>query len=338
MPAKLLIDIATMNWAYTMLLEPGKAYTFGSAKGNVVSLPSHVAADHHAVLNYLDTWVLEDLGSDAGTFINGQRIATAQPLRDRDILKIGTCEAVYQDPEAKAEAEALRRVAVQQQSHLKNVVDQAERSGILRAEDLRKAVQPQVTPVPDMPKEAASSESSLPGFAAETADLVWVAQTLAAIVQEVLANPVSRDEAYALMLRHLRTAISADNGFVMIPDGTNMRWIIRAWVGDSAGWTDYEKTHPLPLTVTNRAYRMSTIVSNALAGSPSQQADEEPITSRSMEQLQVSSYIAVPLVEKTQKRGVLYFDTRSKDRKFRPRDVQLLQMAGSVILQIEAMK
>jgi pSer/pThr/pTyr-binding forkhead associated (FHA) protein len=303
MPAKLLIDIPTMNWAYTVLLEPGQEYSFGSAKGNFVSLPSYVASERHALITWHDAWLVEDLGSKLGTFVNNEPVTSPRPLTDKDILKIGTCEAVFQNPEAKAgqaELEHTKRVAAEQQSHLQNVL-----------------------------KPAA-------GQAGEPSDMVWVAQTLASIVQEVSANPGSRDEAYAVMLRHLREAIQADNGFVMIPDNLNMRWIIRAWVGDSSQWTQYEKSHPLPLTVTNRAYRMMQVVSNAL-GDAKTPSDDQPITSMSLEQLQVSSYIAVPLLEKGQKKGVLYFDTRAKDRKFRQRDVQLLEMAGTVILQIEAM-
>src|SRR5437868_106597 len=112
MPAKLLIDIPTMNWAYTVLLEQEREYSFGSAKGSSVTLPSHVASENHAVVRFNTGWVVQDCGSKAGTYVNGQAVAEARPLRDRDILKIGTCEVVFQNPEiaaGKAEVDHTRR-------------------------------------------------------------------------------------------------------------------------------------------------------------------------------------------------------------------------------------
>ncbi len=332
MAAKLLIDIPTMNWAYTVLLDSQREYSFGTSRSNSFLLPPGSGSERHAILVWRNDWVLEDCGSEAGISVN--RLPTSScALKDQDIIKVGPCEAVYQNPEAaagKQEQQFAHRVAETHQSALQNVVDRAH-AGNVGLNELQTALGGRATE-PDASTDApAPSQRSADVRTSE--DLVWVAQQLAAIMSSVLKNPAGRDETYGLMLQHLRDVIGADNGFVMIPDQSNMRWIIRAWVGDSDTWTQYERTHPLPLTVTNRAYRTMAVVSNAFGESV--RSDDEPLNSVSLQQLNVSSYIAVPLLEGQQRRGVLYFDTRNKDRKFRTRDIKLLELVGDCILEIE---
>lgn len=54
-----------------------------------------------------------------------------------------------------------------------------------------------------------------------------------------------------------------------------------------------------------------------------------------MQLMYVQSCVAVPLVRGDKRRGVLYFDTRKTIKMFEPREVRLLQQAGSYILEIE---
>jgi hypothetical protein len=338
--AKMLIDIPSMNWAYTVLLEKGQSYTFGTTKANSFPLPAGTAADQHARVSHDGSWLIEDCGSSMGTYVNGNRIEK-HPLKNQDLVRIGTCEAVFQNREEAAAAnpewEQTHRVAEEHRKNLEAVASKAG-SGQMNTQEMERAVigrnigagfAPQsVTPSMNAPivrgKEAGPIDAQ---------DMIWVVQKLSSIMSAVLLNPAGRDETYHLLLTHLRDAIVADNGFVVIPDQIGTKWNVRAWVGDNKGWTQYEKDHPLPMTVTNRAYRTMTVVSNAIAGSSS-----EPINSFSLQQLNVSSYIAIPLLDNGQRRGVMYFDTRDAKKKFTARDVRLLELAGNFILEIEALK
>lgn len=339
MAAKMLIDIPSMNWAYTVLLEKGKPYTFGTAKANSFPLPPGSAAEQHAKVEHRDAWMLEDCGSDIGTYVNGQRVEK-HPLKNQDQVRIGTCEAVFQNREEVAEKkewEQTHRVAQEHRKKLEDVASKAG-SGQLNPQELERAVgarsigaglAPQmVTPSMNTPIVRGKEPGPI-----DAQDMIWVVQKLSSIMSGVLLHPGGRDETYHLLMTHLRDAIAADNGFVVMPDQMGTKWNVRAWVGDNSGWTQYEKEHPLPMTVTNRAYRTMTVVSNAIAGSST-----EPINSFSLQQLNVSSYVAVPLVDNGQRRGVMYFDTRDSRKKFAARDVRLLELAGNFILEIEALK
>nr|ACS83699.1 hypothetical protein WISOIL_0010 [uncultured bacterium AOCefta2] len=324
MTAKLRIDIPSMNWAYTILLDPFLQYSLGTDKDNVIPLPPGTAEAHHALIAYRAGWVIEDLGSGKGTLVNDGIIALDR-LKHRDVITIGECRVSFQNPSEEAgvaEKEHTQRVAEERQAAFQNVVTRAE-AGQAKFAELEKALYADnVVPIPLTQKpEAKTPVVGIP-------DMIWAAQKLAAIMSEVVSKPGGREEAYAMMLGQLRDAIKADNGFVAIP--SESRWHIRAWVGESNAWTQYEQEHPLPLTVTNRALQTKKVVSNALEG-----AAEEPIASLSLKQLRVSSYIAVPFGAEAGKRGVLYFDTRKNNAKFAVRDVKLLELAGGCILQIE---
>jgi predicted component of type VI protein secretion system len=92
---------------------PGKAYTLSKSEivigrdvsADVVINTAEVSRRH--VRLYLDggVYIVEDLGSTNGTFINGQRLTTPVPLRSGDIIMLGEAatleyEATQYDPNA----------------------------------------------------------------------------------------------------------------------------------------------------------------------------------------------------------------------------------------------
>jgi len=85
------------------ILSGGRAHAVEPIKGAVASIGRHPTcqirldaerdtevASRHAVVQQKDgVWVLRDLGSMQGTYLNGQRIAEEQPLNDGDLLRLG---------------------------------------------------------------------------------------------------------------------------------------------------------------------------------------------------------------------------------------------------------
>lgn len=49
----------------------------------------YVSTRHARIVLGKGTWMVEDLGSTNGTFVNNERISTATPLRPEDSLRIG---------------------------------------------------------------------------------------------------------------------------------------------------------------------------------------------------------------------------------------------------------
>ena len=64
--------------------------TIGSATDNRIILSDPNVSSHHAALSWQSgTYVLQDLGSTDGTYVNEWRIATPQPLYDGDVIRVG---------------------------------------------------------------------------------------------------------------------------------------------------------------------------------------------------------------------------------------------------------
>ena len=69
---------------------------------NVV-LPDHLVSRQHAEIRRESFgYVVRDLGSSNGTFVNGQRLSAdeSRPLRDGDTLRLGSSELQFHDPSA----------------------------------------------------------------------------------------------------------------------------------------------------------------------------------------------------------------------------------------------
>ena len=71
--------------------------SIGRGETNDIALPSDPTVSHlHAVIvRYHGGWCLRDVGSANGTYLNGQRLLTEQPLRPDDEIRIGAARIVF---------------------------------------------------------------------------------------------------------------------------------------------------------------------------------------------------------------------------------------------------
>ncbi len=78
----------------------GSPERMGRESSNSIIIPDINASRVHAEIRCEPTgaWVITDLGSLNGVFVNGRRIKSA-PLRDADMIRIGTTELEFQDLE-----------------------------------------------------------------------------------------------------------------------------------------------------------------------------------------------------------------------------------------------
>ncbi len=92
-PASARLIDTTANRTYT--LNAGRN-TIGRESRNDVSVPDINASRTHAeiTLNGQGMWVVTDLGSTNGTYVNGRAIAS-QPLNNGDHISIGTTDLVF---------------------------------------------------------------------------------------------------------------------------------------------------------------------------------------------------------------------------------------------------
>jgi FHA domain len=82
--------------------EPGMAYELGNGatlgRGDVaIKLDDPFASSHHArIFREGPVFVIEDLGSTNGTYLNDEQLNGPQPLHPGDRIRIGDCEFSYQ--------------------------------------------------------------------------------------------------------------------------------------------------------------------------------------------------------------------------------------------------
>jgi predicted component of type VI protein secretion system len=77
---------------------PGDKVRIGRHPDNEVQIDSMAVSRHHCVLDRTPAggWVVEDLGSNNGTYVNGARVQGKAPVRDGDVLGIGKFQVSFQ--------------------------------------------------------------------------------------------------------------------------------------------------------------------------------------------------------------------------------------------------
>lgn len=86
--------------------------TVGRGANNEVAVPADPELSRvHAVIEPLgEGWCVRDVGSSNGTFVNGERIWSARPLRNGDEIRAGRTRLLYQGASV-AEDETITRTA-----------------------------------------------------------------------------------------------------------------------------------------------------------------------------------------------------------------------------------
>ena len=79
--------------------------TMGRAADADISLSSDTSVSrlHSAIERYSGGWVLRDLGSTNGTYLNGERLANDRPLKSGDEIRLGSCVFVFHAGSAASE-------------------------------------------------------------------------------------------------------------------------------------------------------------------------------------------------------------------------------------------
>ena len=78
-------------------LDENSACRIGRGPSNTIALPSDGISRNHAMVQCSDSgeFVLYDLGSRNGTFLNGRRLATPAPLKEGDLISIGSFHLTF---------------------------------------------------------------------------------------------------------------------------------------------------------------------------------------------------------------------------------------------------
>ena len=82
-------------------LTPGEAITLGRSRNNhIVLRDEHASRQHAQVRCEKDAWLIQDLGTLNGTYVNGERIAEPRPLEHGHVIGIADMRLRFCDVEA----------------------------------------------------------------------------------------------------------------------------------------------------------------------------------------------------------------------------------------------
>lgn len=97
-----LVKIKLMNKLYLIKVDTQKSFeiqdncTIGREASNEIVLSSSYISKHHCKLTSKENvWLLSDLNSTNGTFLNGEKIAHTTVLRDKDTVMFGCADFTY---------------------------------------------------------------------------------------------------------------------------------------------------------------------------------------------------------------------------------------------------
>ena len=70
---------------------PQTGLTIGRSSGSGLQIKDDYTSNNHAkIVRWRDQWVVQDLGSTNGTFVEGRRITESTPVRVGSSVRIGT--------------------------------------------------------------------------------------------------------------------------------------------------------------------------------------------------------------------------------------------------------
>lgn len=295
---------------------------FGRADDNDVVLVADEVSRHHARI-YLrnDQYILEDLKSLNGTYVNQQRIVQ-RVLSHLDEVWFGSkCRMVFRDdthvgrPKIKQKADDSTIT-----EDLNKIRDEMDRVGnSLTMIGKRGAVSPDKAQAPTVPQPSAE----------ELLAMSRAYRRLSALyhASKVIASAFDLQKRLAAVLDTAIEVLEADRGFVMLWDenATNLRVSVARQMGQ-----DLEASSP-SMGVAGRAAIDGTPVLLADSSADSQFSGRESII-----QQRIASAMCVPLKTENRILGSVYVDTRRVGHKFSQEDLELFaSMAAQSSMAID---
>lgn len=275
-------------------------------------LPADSVSRRHARIEEKDgRWIVTDLGSSNGTFVNGHRIAEATPLADGDTVMFGKATLVFRLEKA-APAEAAPDQTNEFTSSVRIVADDSQSIVF-------------TTRATDQTPFTASTENQ----AAEDVALLNLRLSALYRLSDALRSAKTRAVVVDALLDSIFEVLQADRGAVLMYDAdtgkvTPERVKIRSM---AAGQQDM---------VISQTVLRRVLDERAAVLSCDVQADPELQHSESMMASGVRSIMAVPLAGKQRMLGAVVLDTCTRLQAFSEEDlafVSTLAMDAGLTLE-----
>ena len=267
-----------------------KVSVIGRSTQATVRLADREVSRKHSQIDYgAGEYVLHDLGSSNGTYVNGRRIFGPTTLEDGDEVVIGTSKMVFRRGLAKPKlAEIVADVA--------NTTGELE--GVVARVDAKATFVP-VEQIKDVNQLRRDYERLRVGH--EFGQYIRLERDL--------------DELLARILQIAFDLIPADNGVILLRDAASGDLVIQAMRQRKPGQGKVLVSDTLLKQV--QATKEGVLTSDALA-------DDRLSSSQSIIALGVRSAMAVPLLSGDDVKGIMFLDSRERIGAFTTKDLEVL--------------
>jgi serine phosphatase RsbU (regulator of sigma subunit) len=288
--------IGTQGLLAGTTIEVGKRAVFGRTINADVRLDEPMVSRVHACIQRApDGYVIDDLGSGNGTYVNGRRIAAATPLRDGDTMKIGQNVFRFHDPQTPAAAGTGTAVAIQDDPGARRTIVNALPVASA-AVDGGAAAQPGVVPA---------------AVLAAHRRLETIVKVSNAVLTELNMD--------RLLLRILASLLDtfpqAQRGFIMLKEEGGEELTPRAHLSRGGDDSGMSISRTIIQEVATR--RVAVLSDDAMDDGRFERA-------LSIVGLGIRSMMCAPLIAHDELLGLIHLDTTSLTERFESKDLELL--------------
>ncbi|MBI5154225.1 FHA domain-containing protein [Candidatus Poribacteria bacterium] len=311
MPAKLLMRSTHPGVKDTY--ELGESTTVGRHPTNTIVLGLDSVSRFHARIDKRGNFfIVQDLNSSNGTFVNGERV-TQLTLHHSDLVTFGAIEFLFTN-------EASSTISTSHGSGMSivDITDDSETEGKPTTESVIKS---------DEVKEKSSVFAVLEDKKADKQTLMRVNKRLTTLYRlSELLRETAGDREQAIIERTLDLifdAVVADRGVVMTKPEASLSNL------DVSAVKYRDQPINPPKVSISRTILDQVITQKVAVLSRDAQSDARFDASESIIMNQVRSAICVPMVQQGKVMGVVHLDTNSATRVFNKDDLEFVTMIAS---------
>jgi len=276
---------------------------------------SLISRRHTSIVKKADKFVVYDLGSSNGTFVNRERVEM-KALQNGDVIRIGDTEIHYLEDGAKPGTAPVARLEDRPAAEgvgsqiVKNVDEIAEHYSIDISGALSKGLS-----LKDIRKDESSER------AARDSKMFFILFQ----VGKALSTAASLDEMLHTATRLIFEVVKAERGVILLREGEGGALAPRMAYHRARGFTD-GKDIPISSTISSQVVqdKVSIITSDALQ-------DPRFMQGLSIVQYNIRSALCVPLWEEKRVYGALYLDNLAKSYAFTKDDLELMTAIANLI-------
>jgi serine phosphatase RsbU (regulator of sigma subunit)/pSer/pThr/pTyr-binding forkhead associated (FHA) protein len=274
-----------------------------SAQADVSIADRSLSRRHARLFRDGDQWLLEDLASRHGTYINGRKVSQSTPVRAGDIIGLSGSLVTVRDSDAPSPPRQVEDISAQ------SVFRSAE------------------TIIGETLHMTAGEPSADPS--ADRAKLVRWADRLRIVneVHEALGRSMAVDELLELILDRVFLHLRPRHGAVFLKEGDDL--VCARHRSDVSGQEDFPESRRL----------VDEVVGKGLAAVVTDARTDEVFGTESMLSAGVRTLLAAPLMTPEGALGMIVLCSDSLDHQFSETDLELLVLlASAAALRIRIVK